>query len=609
MSGFAGFTGKINNSHDIINKMCAVIKHRGNRCGFFVDEGVAFGFRRIEKHNNEPINSVFNEDESITAVLDGEIYNRAELFKELSEKEHTIVVNSDVELIVHLYEEFGVEMVDKLNGVFAFAIFDKKNERIFVARDHFGVKPFYYAILNGHFIFGSELKSLLQFPLFQKELNALALENYLTFQYSVLEETFFKGAFKLLPAHYLVVENGKISEKKRYWTPKFEPDEGLELNDTIESISDAVNAAVEKCTVDIAETAIGSFLSSGVDSSYIAATFSGEKTFTVGFSNEEYNETTYAQNLAGSMGKQNYNRIVSAREYWDVLPKVQHHMDEPLADPAAIALYFVSELAAQHVDISLSGEGADEFFGGYNIYKEPAALKPLTRLPMPIRRFLGAVFGKLPFGFKGKNYFIRGSKTIEERFIGNANVFSKNEREILLNSPIGEFAPAELTRPFYDEVQHLDDPTKMQYIDINFWLAGDILLKADKMSMAHSLKVRSPLLGVDVFNLAAKLPTKLKLTKTTTKHAFRLAAAQKLPPETAQKKKLGFPVPIRVWLKDDTFYKIVRTRFESDTAKQYFNTELLIKLLNRHKRGKADNSRKIWVVYMFLVWHGVYFAD
>ena len=283
-------------------------------------------------------------------------------------------------------------------------------------------------------------------------------------------------------------------------------------------------------------------------------------------------------------------------------------MDEPLADPSAIALYFVSQTAAQHVKVALSGEGADEFFGGYNIYREPFALRPMQKIPKPIRVLLGKAAAALPFKIKGKNYLIRASKTLEERFIGNAFMFNEKERTKLLKNPTGKYNHTDLTKPFYDKIKGLDDVTRMQYIDINFWLIGDILLKADKMSMAHSLEVRVPFLDKEVFEVARHIPTKFKVNKENTKYAMRMAAHRYLPDMVAEKKKLGFPVPIRIWLRDDKYYNIVKTAFTSEGAQKYFNTDVIVKFLDDHKNGKEDNSRKIWTVYMFLVWYEDYFG-
>ncbi len=312
--------------------------------------------------------------------------------------------------------------------------------------------------------------------------------------------------------------------------------------------------------------------------------------------------------MSEKIGIENHSKLITTEEYWDTLGKVQYHMDEPLADPSAIALYFVSQTAAKYVKVALSGEGADEFFGGYNIYREPHDLRPLTRLPRPIRKGLGAIAKCLP-KMKGKNYLIRGSKDLQERFIGNAFMLTEEERERILKKPTGKFHHAVLTRPFYDKVKDQDEVTQMQYIDIHFWLIGDILLKADKMSMAHSLEVRVPFLDRIVFDVARTIPTKFKVNEENTKYAMRQAAHRYLPDMVAEKKKLGFPVPIRIWLKEDKYYQIVKDAFTSKAAKDFFKTEEIVKYLEEHREGKADNSRKIWTIYMFLVWHKQYFGE
>ena len=375
----------------------------------------------------------------------------------------------------------------------------------------------------------------------------------------------------------------------------------------MDKIDNAMQDSIKKHKISDVE--VGSFLSSGVDSSYVAACFKGDKTFTVGFDYEKYNEIDYAKALSEKIEIDNYSKLISTDEYWNILPTVQYHMDEPLADPSAVALYFVSKTAAEHVKVSLSGEGADEFFGGYNIYREPFSLRPLTRLPKPLRKFMGAVASAVPFKIKGKNYIIRGSKDVEERFIGNAFLFNEKDREKILKNPSGRYNHMELTKPYYDKVKHLDDTTKMQYIDIHFWLIGDILLKADKMSMANSLEVRVPFLDKEVFEVARHVPLKYKVTKENTKYAMRQAAHRYLPDMVAEKKKLGFPVPIRIWLRDEKYYNVVKEAFTSKAAEEFFKTDEIVKLLDEHKNGKNDNSRKIWAIYMFLVWHKKFFED
>lgn len=608
MCGFAGFTGTCTDGDKVLENMMNRIIHRGpDSAGTYIDEKIHMGFRRLSIVDlNNGSQPMFNEDKSIVVTFNGEIYNYSELRADLEAKGHIFANNADTEVLLHAYEEYGEDMVAKLRGMFAFAIWDKKTETLFAARDFFGIKPFYYALVDDCLIYGSEIKSILDHPKYKKQVNELALENYLTFQYSVLEESFFKGIFKLMPSHYLIFKDGKL-DIKRYWEPVFEPDNNKSLDDFVNEIDNAMHDSVE--AHKISDVEVGSFLSSGVDSSYVAATFKGDKTFTVGFDYEKYNEIDYAKALSDKIKIDNYSKLVTSQEYWNEIPKIQYHMDEPLADPAAIALYFVSQTAAKHVKVALSGEGADEFFGGYNIYREPHDLAAYQKLPKGLRRLLASQVQKSKRRFKGKNFLIRASKSVEERFIGNAFMFTEAERSRILKNPSGKYDHKELTKPFYDKVKDMDDVTKMQYIDINFWLIGDILLKADKMSMAHSLEVRVPFLDRRVFEVARHIPTKYKVNKKNTKYAMRLAANRYLPDMVAEKKKLGFPVPIRIWIKDEKYYNKIKAAFTSEASEKYFNTDELVKLLNDHKNGLADNSRKIWTIYMFLVWYNDYFED
>lgn len=607
MCGFAGFTGDLDNREAILTNMMNKIIHRGpDSAGQHIDEKACLGFRRLSiidlDCGSQPM---YNETNDIVITFNGEIYNYQELRKELIEKGHTFRNNSDTEVLIHAYEEYGEDMLNRLRGMFAFVIWDSKKETLFGARDFFGIKPFYYTVIDGNIVFASEIKSILEYPLYNRALNETALENYLTFQYSVLDETFFKGIYKLMPAHFLTFHNGDLSIK-RYWTPVFEPDESKSLEECINEIDNVMHDSVEHHKISDVE--VGSFLSSGVDSSYVAAIFNGDKTFTVGFDYEKYNEISYAKSLSEKIKIENYSKLITTDEYWQSISKIQYQMDEPLADPSAIALYFVSQTAAKHVKVAMSGEGADEFFGGYNIYHEPFSLAPMQRLPRRLRRWLAAIAEKLPAHMKGRGYLIRAGKDLQERFIGNAFMFTEKERSKILRNPSGKYNHTELTKPYYDKVDGLDDVTKMQYIDMHFWLIGDILLKADKMSMAHSLEVRVPFLDKEVFEVARHIPTKYKVNKKNTKFAMRQAAGRYLPDMVAEKKKLGFPVPIRIWLCDDKYYNIVKEAFTCEAAKKYFNTDAIIALLDEHKAGRADNSRKIWTIYMFLVWYEEYFG-
>lgn len=606
MCGFCGFLDtQLEDKKTVLSTMMDQIIHRGpDSDGHFIDDTAALGFRRLSiidlEEGSQPL---YNADQTLVLTFNGEIYNYQTLREDLISKGYVFKTHTDSEVLVHGYDEYGVELLSKLRGMFAFVIWDRKSGTLFGARDFFGIKPFYYHHNGDLFVYGSEIKSLLEHPRVERELNTEALEHYLTFQYSPLKETFFKGIFKLPPAHYFTFKDGQL-DIKRYWEPVFKETNGT-LDEYVDRIDKTMKESIE--THKISDVEVGCFLSSGVDSSYVACCFKGDKTFTVGFNNEQYNEISYAKELSKEIGIDNYHKVISPEEYWNVLPKVQRFMDEPLADPAAVALYFVSELASKHVKVVLSGEGADELFGGYNIYKEPIDTASYRKLPQGLRVMLSKIASAAPFNFKGKNFLIRGGKTIEERFIGNAYMFSPKERKELLKIKTPAADPTVLTKPFYEKVKNQHDVTKMQYLDMHMWLAGDILLKADKMSMAHSLELRVPFLDKEVCNVATTIPVQYKVNKENTKYALRLAARRNMPEATANKKKLGFPVPTRVWLKEDTYYNIVKEHFTSATAKQYFNHEMLVNLLDEHRSGKKDNSRKIWTVFMFLVWHKQYF--
>lgn len=609
MCGFVGFTNAIDNSNKVLGEMMDKIRHRGpDSEGRYIDECIAMGFRRlsiidITDSGNQPI---FNEDKSKVLFFNGEIYNYREIRKELEEKGHKFTTHTDSETLIHGYEEFGEKLLDRLRGMFAFVIWDKEKKELFGARDFFGIKPFYYATMNGTFMFGSEIKSFLVHPAFVKELNTTALENYLTFQYSPTNETFFKNVYKLPPAHCFKYKDGKL-DIKRYWDVHFNADEKPDMDMWVDRISDTFKNSVE--AHKIADVEVGSFLSSGVDSSYAASVANVDKTFTVGFGEDEkYNEIGWAKEFSKYIGKENISKVISPEEYWDNIKKIQYHMDEPLADPSCIALYFVCNTAAQYVKVVLSGEGADEIFGGYNIYKEPLGSHAYKSLPRFIRKGIGSVAEKLP-PKRGVNFLVRNGKDLEERFIGNAYMFSPRDRKKLLKITTNAPDPTAITAPFYAKVKDKDDITKMQYLDLHLWMAGDILLKADKMSMANSLELRVPFLDKEVMALAEQIPWQYRVSTENTKLAMRKAALRAAPPKTANKKKLGFPVPIRVWLREEKYYNIVKNAFTSPAAEQFFNTDMLVKLLDDHRAEKYDNSRKIWTVFIFLQWYDVYFGE
>ncbi len=606
MCGFCGFVDThLEDKQPVLTAMMNKIIHRGpDSDGQFIDTHAALGFRRLSiidlEEGSQPL---YNSTGTRILTFNGEIYNYQSIRQKLIEKGYVFKTHTDSEVLIHGYDEYGTDLLSHLRGMFAFVIWDSKTETLFGARDFFGIKPFYYYHEDNTFVYGSEIKSILEHPSVPRTLNTEALEQYLSFQYSALPETFFKGIFRLPPAHFFTFNAGNLTVK-RYWEPTFNETEGS-LDSYVNLIDETMKESI--ASHKISDVEVGCFLSSGVDSSYVATCFKGDKTFTVGFDNEKYNEISYAQELSKEIGIENFHKVISPEEYWDVLPKVQYAMDEPLADPAAVALYFVSELASKHVKVVLSGEGADELFGGYNIYKEPVDNALYRSLPLVLRKFLANCAKALPFAFKGKNFLIRGAQSIEERFIGNAYMFSTEERKEILKISTSAKTPAEIVAPYYAKVKDKHPVTKMQYLDMHMWLAGDILLKADKMSMAHSLELRVPFLDKEVCRTATKIPLSYKVNKENTKFAMRLAAKRNMPDATANKKKLGFPVPIRVWLKDDKYYAIVKTAFTSKAAKTYFNESMLLTLLDEHKSGKKDNSRKIWTLFMFLTWYKEYF--
>lgn len=584
--------------------MADLIIHRGpDSDGYYVDDNIALGFRRLSiidlGTGSQPI---FNEEKDKVIIFNGEIYNYQIIKEDLLAKGHKFTTKADTEVILHGYEEYGEKILNKLRGMFAFVIYDIKTKELFGARDFFGIKPFYYYIDDEVFMFGSEIKSFLGNPNFKKEFNKEMLPLYLSFQYSALENSFFKNVYKLKPGCYFKYRDGKFKLEK-YYNLELEPYEDRSFDDFKDGIRDLLNDSVEAHKVSDVE--VGSFLSSGVDSSLIATISSVNKTFTVGWDNNNYSEIDYAKDLSKKIKVKNISKKISKSEYFEKFPMIQYYMDEPLADPSAIALYFVAEIASKHVKVCLSGEGADEIFGGYNIYQEPFTVSWYYKIPFPIRKFIGVL--ATPFrNHSGFNFLIRRGKKIEDRYIGNAFIFDTYEIDKVLNYKSNK-KYTDLTKPYYKHCKNYDDVMKMQYIDFNFWLVGDILLKADKMSMANSLEVRVPYLDRVLVDYARHLPTQYKVNEKVTKYAFREVAKEVLDKKVANKKKLGFPVPIRVWLREEDTYNLVKNTFLEGS--EFFNTKYLIKLLDDHKNEKRDNSRKIWTIYTFLVWYKQYFND
>ena len=609
MCGICGFTGQIVDRDKAIKNMTDVITHRGpDSSGFYQDSRISMGFRRLSiidlDAGHQPI---YNEDKSLVLTFNGEIYNYKELRDRLIECGHEFYTNSDSEVLVHGFEEWHEDLLMKLRGMFGFAIYNVKDGSVFIARDFFGIKPMHYTLVDGEIIYGSEIKSILEHPKYEKRFNYRALDTYLSFQYAVPPETFFEDVYCLLPGHFLWYKNGEVTTE-RYFEAKFRPDENLSEEDAVNKIESAFENSVN--AHKIADVEVGCFLSSGVDSSYVSTYFADQKTFTVGFDfGEKYNEISWAKRLSEKIGVDHYTKLITSEEFWGAVPKVQYHMDQPLADPSCIALYFVSKLASEHVKVVLSGEGADELFGGYQVYRSPMNQRIYHAIcPYPLRKLFRKIALRLP-DIKGRDYLIRACDPLEEDFIGNAFLYNYEQKYELLKDPSIATRPQDLTKRFYNRARKYDKVTKMQYIDINLWLVGDILLKADRMSMANSLELRVPFLDKEVWKVASTIPSKLRVNRKNTKYALRQAALRHLPEETAQKEKLGFPVPTRVWLRDEKFYNIVKEEFKSPTAQKFFNIDVIMDWLDDHYEGLADTSRKVWAIYVFLIWYKQYFGE
>ncbi|NMA15503.1 MAG: asparagine synthase (glutamine-hydrolyzing), partial [Clostridia bacterium] len=545
MSGFCGILlekGRLDK--DLIIKMRDQMFQRGPDEGTcLLMDNVGLGFRRLKSIDlftgNQPI---FNEDKNICLFCNGTIYNFLALRKELEDRGHHFSSRGDLEVIVHLYEERGTGCLEALRGMFAFVLWDGKKKRLFAARDRFGIKPFYYLARNGTLSFASEIKALLELPSYSTEVNRNAFLDYLTFQYVPETETIFSGIYRLPPAHFFLKEVGRPPEISRYWQIHFQS--SAESEDYyLEGIREKLKESVELHLHS--EVPRGTFLSSGVDSALIAALARKQgpiSTFSVGYSEERYSELKEAGEIAKYLGTDHEEYIISPNEFLQNLPRLIWHFDEPVADPAAISLFFAARLAKKKVTVILSGEGADEIFGGYGIYREPQALAFFHALPSPLRKTLHLMGKVLPPGIPGKNYLARANRPLEKRFLGNAYIFTPQEKSIITTLK-KELSPYRVTEPLYRKSFHLDDVTRMQYIDLHTWMPGDILAKADKMTMASSLELRSPYLDHHVFEFAATIPLKYKIQGKQTKVALRKAFEGILPPEMLNRPKRGFPVP------------------------------------------------------------------
>ena len=606
MCGFVGFCSKDVKDKNVIKEMNNQIIHRGpDSDGYFFDKDVNFGFRRLSIIDlHEGSQPILNESGDTAIIFNGEIYNYQELREDLVAKGYKFKTHTDTEVILHGYEEYGEEgILAKLRGMFAFTIWDSKKEKLFGARDHFGIKPYYYALLDGDFLFGSEVKSFLKYPKFKKEVNEKALKHYLVFQYNPLEETFFKGVKKLRPGHYYIYENGKM-EIKTYYNLTLDYKD-MTFDEAVGKIEKEVEESVKYHKISDVE--VGSFLSGGVDSSYVVATAMPDKTFSVGFDNKGFNETMYAKELSDSLGIKNFAKLITPDEFFEGINKVQYYSDEPHANLSSVPLYFLSKLASEQVKVVLSGEGADELFAGYNEYADALPQRMYRKLPFSLRHKLYLKY-KDRKHFRGQTIILKYGQKVEDRYIGPAEIMTDELANSLVTSKYKNSETSrDLTKKYYDEVKNMDDVSKRLYLDMKMWIVEDILLKADKMTMANSIELRVPLIDKKMWELARTIPVKHKVHNEITKYAFRRAAKNKLPEDWAKRRKLGFVVPFVVWIKEEKYYKIVKEVFNKDFVSEFFDKDKINKLLDDHFNGITNNGRKVYTIYTFLKWYEIYF--
>lgn len=609
MCGFVGFVDKnIKDKKSIIKNMNDTIIHRGpDDEGYYVDDNMALGFRRLSiidlSTGKQPI---YNEYDNLVLVFNGEIYNYKDIRQDLIKKGHIFKTNTDSEVLIHGYEEYKEHILDLLRGMYAFVIWDKNNNELFGARDIFGIKPFYYYFNNESLIFSSEIKSMLKNPNFKKELNEEMIPYYLMYEYIPNENTLFKNVKKLLPGEYFTYKNNELKIEK-YFDIKYNinttktHDEWVQL--IIKTFEDSVKAH------KISDVEVGAFLSSGIDSSYTVkelAKINKIKTFSIGYAEKKYSELEGAQEFAKEEKLKQIITLLNEDDYFSSFEKIQWHMDEPLPNPSAVPLYHLANCASKHVKVVLSGEGADELFGGYEWYQDPFRYEKYSKIPNIIRYTLSSLVSLLP-NFHGKNYIMKGSKNAQGRYVRQEYVFNYKETKKILNNKNKFNNPRDLIKKHFDKVKNLDDITKIEYADIMTWLPYDILQKADKMSMANSIELRVPFLDKKMLEVAMQLPVNERVTKNITKIALRDAAAKEINHKTAYRRKIGFTVPLNEWIKKDKYYNMIKKDFESEIASKYFNQKLILKLLEDHKNSKSYSTKKIWTIWTFIVWYKVFF--
>lgn len=612
MCGFVGYMNQPGIDPTVIKKMADRIIHRGpDDEGFYQDDVISMGFRRLSiidlNHGQQPMT---NQTNTKVLTFNGEIYNYVELREELQELGYEFKTEVDSEVLIHGYDAWQEGLLDRIRGMYAFVIYDSENGEVFGARDHFGIKPLYYFKNEDTFMWGSEIKAFLDHPSFVKELNEELLPIHLSFEYIPSDETLFKNVYKVNPGHYFKFKNNDL-EVNEYYHFTFEEEQKMTMDEAKRDIIDTVDESVKKHM--IADVEVGSFLSSGIDSSYILNEASQDRdiqSFSLGFDDKNISELEWAQEFAKEIDQKNTAIMINDEDFFGIIPKAMYHMDEPLSNPSAIQLYFLSKETSKHVKVALSGEGADEFFGGYNTYLEAGTFKKYEKFTTRNMRQLFAQTAKRLPHFHGRRFLIRGAQDISERYYRVNYVFNEAERNDLLKDTRFNKSSSLYVKDLFDEAKSKDDVTKMQHFDIHGWLAYDILHKADRMSMANSLEVRTPLVDKEVAEIAKRMPTdtRVDMKNGVTKIAWREASEAKLPDRIVNREKLGFPSPLASWLKEDKYQEMLKDAFNSDIAKEFFNVDYLNRLLEEQKQGIA-NMQKIFTIYTFVVWYRVYFIE
>ncbi|MPW24416.1 asparagine synthase (glutamine-hydrolyzing) [Alkalibaculum sp. M08DMB] len=591
-----------------LNKMTEIIKHRGpDECRTWEDDHIYLGFQRLSIIDLEKGHQPFSFDGGdYHIVFNGEIYNYIELRQKLIDMGIVLTTKSDTEVIIALYKEVGSQVVEYLRGMFSFVIWNKKANTLFGARDPFGIKPFYYIEENDRLYCASEKKSLMLIDGVSFEIDQESLHHYLTFQYVPEPKTLLNPISILKPGHTIEKKLGEKCIINEYANMQFKltkDSTAAKIKIIRETLEDSVSMHMRS------DVPVGTFLSGGIDSTIIAALAKeinpDIKAFTVGFERDGYSEIPLAQETASQMNLNHFCKIITPEEFMNELPKITWHMDGPVADPAAIPLYFVAREAKKHVKVVLSGEGADEIFGGYNIYREPNSLRIFDYMPNSIKKILKNAFSRLSEGTKGKSFVYRGCTPLVERYFGNAHIFNEQEKEFILQVYNPNFSSDLITKPFYREAELYDDITKMQYIDMHTWLRGDILVKADRMTMANSLEARVPFLDKEVIKIGSQLTVNEKIRNKTTKYLLREAFKDTIPEPTKNRVKLGFPVPIKHWLKSE-MYDWAKTIIKESDTNQYINKENSLNMLEKHRKGEIDYSRRLWTIIIFMLWHQIF---